>query len=53
LGRPGRPPPPQVAEVTPEAQVEAIRRRIEARRAMRAAEGAEEQAASERAKQVK
>lgn len=44
---------PQVAEVTPEEQVEAIRRRIEARRAMRAAEGAEEQAALERAKQVK
>jgi general secretion pathway protein N len=44
---------PRVAEVTPEEQVEAIRRRIEARRAMRAAEGAEEQAASERAKQVK
>jgi len=43
---------PTVAEVTPEQQVEAIRRRIEARRAMRAAESEAEQAASERAKQV-
>lgn len=39
-------------EMTPEQQVEAIRRRIEARRAMRAQEGAEERAAMERAKQV-
>ncbi len=39
-------------EMTPEQQVEAIRRRIEARRAMRAQEGAEERAALERAKQV-
>lgn len=43
----------EVAEVTPEQQVEAIRRRIEARRAMRAAEGEEERRALERAKQVK
>jgi len=42
----------EVAEITPEQQVEAIRRRIEARRAMRAAEGEEERAALERAKQV-
>ena len=42
----------EVAEVTPEQQVEAIRRRIEERRAMRAAEGAQERAALERAKQV-
>ena len=40
------------AELTPEQQVEAIRRRIEARRAMRAQEGAEERAALERNKQV-
>ncbi|MBP6597105.1 MAG: general secretion pathway protein GspN [Arenimonas sp.] len=40
--------PPAVAPVTPEEQVEAIRRRIEARRAMRAAEAAAEQAAQER-----
>ncbi len=40
---------PTVAQVTPEDQVEAIRRRIEARRAMRAAEAAAEQAAQERA----
>lgn len=40
---------PAVAPVTPEEQVEAIRRRIEARRAMRAAEAAAEQAASEKA----
>lgn len=39
-------------DMTPEQQVEAIRRRIEARRAMRAQEGAEERAAMERAKQV-
>ena len=39
-------------EMTPEQQVEAIRRRIEARRAMRAQEGADERAAQERAKQV-
>ena len=39
-------------EMTPEQQVEAIRRRIEARRAMRAQEGAEERAAMERDKQV-
>ena len=39
-------------EMTPEQQVEAIRRRIEARRAMRAQEGAEERAAMERNKQV-
>ena len=38
-----------VAPVTPDEQVEAIRRRIEARRAMRAAEAAAEQAASEKA----
>jgi general secretion pathway protein N len=43
----------EVAEVTPEEQVEAIRRRIEARRAMRAAESEAERAALERAKQVK
>ena len=42
----------QPPELTPEQQVEAIRRRIEARRAMRAQEGAEERAASERNKQV-
>ena len=42
----------QPVEMTPEQQVEAIRRRIEARRAMRAQEGAEERAASERNKQV-
>jgi len=41
--------PAAVAPVTPEEQVEAIRRRIEARRAMRAAEAAAEQAASEKA----
>jgi general secretion pathway protein N len=40
---------PTVAPVTPDEQVEAIRRRIEARRAMRAAEAAAEQAASEKA----
>jgi len=40
---------PAVAAVTPDEQVEAIRRRIEARRAMRAAEAAAEQAASEKA----
>ena len=40
---------PAVAPVTPDEQVEAIRRRIEARRAMRAAEAAAEQAASEKA----
>ena len=40
------------AELTPEQQVEAIRRRIEARRAMRAQEGAEDRAALERNKQV-
>lgn len=40
---------PSVAPVTPDEQVEAIRRRIEARRAMRAAEAAAEQAASEKA----
>ena len=38
-----------VAPVSPEEQVEAIRRRIEARRALRAAEAAAEQAASEKA----
>lgn len=43
------PAPTTVAPVTPEEQVEAIRRRIEARRAMRAAEAAAEQAASEKA----
>lgn len=43
------PAPPTVAPVTPDEQVEAIRRRIEARRAMRAAEAAAEQAASEKA----
>jgi general secretion pathway protein N len=43
------PAPPTVAPVTPDEQVEAIRRRIEARRAMRAAEAAAEQAASENA----
>ena len=42
-------PAPAVAPVTPDEQVEAIRRRIEARRAMRAAEAAAEQAASEKA----
>jgi general secretion pathway protein N len=42
-------PQPTVAPVTPDEQVEAIRRRIEARRAMRAAEAAAEQAASEKA----
>ena len=42
----------QAAEMTPEQQVEAIRRRIEARRAMRAQEGAAERAALERNKQV-
>jgi len=41
--RPGN----EVAEVTPEEQVEAIRRRIEARRAMRAAEVEAERAALE------
>jgi len=41
-----------VEEMTPEQQVEAIRRRIEARRAMRAQEGADERAAQERDKQV-
>ncbi|MBW8368778.1 MAG: hypothetical protein K0M70_13080, partial [Arenimonas sp.] len=40
---------PAVAPVTPDEQVEMIRRRIEARRAMRAAEAAAEQAASEKA----
>ena len=40
---------PLVAPVTPDEQVEAIRRRIEARRAMRAAEAAAERAASEKA----
>ena len=40
------------AEMTPEQQVEAIRRRIEARRAQRAQEGADERAAQERNKQV-
>jgi general secretion pathway protein N len=40
---------PTVAPATPDEQVEAIRRRIEARRAMRAAEAAAEQAASEKA----
>ena len=44
--------PPDPAEMTPEQQVEAIRRRIEARRAMRAQEGADERAALERNKQV-
>lgn len=39
-------------EMTPEQQVEAIRRRIEARRAQRAQEGADERAAQERNKQV-
>lgn len=43
------PAPPTVAPVTPDEQVEAIRRRIEARRAMRAAEAAAEQAAAENA----
>ena len=43
------PAPPTVAPVTPDEQVEALRRRIEARRAMRAAEAAAEQAASENA----
>lgn len=43
------PAPSTVAPVTPDEQVEAIRRRIEARRAMRAAEAAAEQAASENA----
>lgn len=43
------PAPPTVAPVTPDEQVEAIRRRIEARRAMRAAEAAAEQSASEKA----
>jgi general secretion pathway protein N len=38
-----------VAPITPDEQVEAIRRRIEARRAMRAAEAAAEKAASEKA----
>lgn len=42
----------QPAEMTPEQQVDAIRRRIEARRAMRAQEGAEERAAMERANKV-
>ena len=46
----GAPPPtPTAAPVSPEEQVEAIRRRIEARRALRAAEAAAEQAASEKA----
>ena len=44
--------PAQVAPVTPEQQVEAIRRRIEARRAQRAAEAAAEQAAQDGTKQV-
>ena len=43
------PPVPAVAPITPDEQVEAIRRRIEARRAMRAAEAAAEKAASEKA----
>lgn len=45
--------PPAVAEApaTPEEQVEAIRRRIEARRAQRAAEAAAEREARERAQQ--
>jgi general secretion pathway protein N len=59
------PPPPPLAQtppsppageeapaMTPEQQVEAIRRRIEARRAARAQEGAEERASMERDKQV-
>lgn len=46
----GAPPAtPTAAPVSPEEQVEAIRRRIEARRALRAAEAAAEQAASEKA----
>lgn len=48
-GANGAPAAPTVAPVTPDEQVEAIRRRIEARRAMRAAEAAVEQAASEKA----
>lgn len=44
--------PEDPAEMTPEQQVEAIRRRIEARRAMRAQEGADERAALEGNKQV-
>ncbi|GAB2490032.1 hypothetical protein [Arenimonas alkanexedens] len=44
--------PTQSAPVTPEQQVEAIRRRIEARRAQRAAEAAAEQAAQDGIKQV-
>ncbi|HEX4853523.1 hypothetical protein [Arenimonas sp.] len=44
--------PAQTAPVTPEQQVEAIRRRIEARRAQRAAEAAAEQAAQDGTKQV-
>jgi general secretion pathway protein N len=46
-GSASAPAAPLVAPVTPEDQVEAIRRRIEARRAMRAAEAAQEQAAQE------
>jgi general secretion pathway protein N len=43
----------QAAEMTPEQQVEAIRRRIEARRAMRAQEGSQqERAAPEQGQQV-
>ena len=43
---------PQAVPVTPEQQVEAIRRRIEARRAQRAAEAAAERAAQDGTKQV-
>lgn len=44
--------PAQSVPVTPEQQVEAIRRRIEARRAQRAAEAAAERAAQDGTKQV-
>lgn len=49
---PGPAAPPADVPVTPEQQVEAIRRRIEARRAQRAAEAAAEQAAQQGTKQV-
>ena len=42
----------QAVPVSPEQQVEAIRRRIEARRAQRAAEAAAERAAQDGTKQV-